>query len=201
MAVSGFPAPLTFQYSFNFMILDCIPYSTNKNLGKAYNDTMLLVGDDDHICFRDGDTCWLTPDYGVHLAEYVRLYPDAILTCWTNRINEKSEQQSKIDGIRDDERFTSHLKHAIDYKKDLYKASLLHGFISGLCMVVPKSVWNKVKFAEKQPYEDRGPHNLLGVDNDFTNRARAAGISVLRMDGLYIWHTYRLLDNSKQHLL
>ena len=117
MAVSGFPAPLTFQYSFNFMILDCIPYSTNKNLGKAYNDTMLLVGDDDHICFRDGDTCWLTPDYGVHLAEYVRLYPDAILTCWTNRINEKSEQQSKMDGIRDDERFTSHLKNAIDYKK------------------------------------------------------------------------------------
>ena len=183
------------------MILDCIPYSTEKNLGKAYNDTMRLLGDNDHACFRDGDTCWLTPDYGVHLAEYVRLYPNAVLTCWTNRINERAEQQINIGGVRDEVDFTTHLKYANARTKDLYKVTALHGFVSGFCMVVPKSVWNNHKFAEKQVYEDRGPHNLLGVDNDFTNRVRAVGVPVLRMDGLYIWHTYRLLTNSKEHLL
>lgn len=187
------------------MILDIIPYSTEKNLGKAYNEAMALVGDNDHVCFRDGDTCWLTPDYGVHLAEYVRLYPNAILTCWTNRINEKAEQQFKGNEIMAGDREGSDIKYHISVanviKVDLYKATPIHGFVSGFCMVVPKSVWNNHKFAEKQVYEDRGPNNLLGVDNDFTNRVRAAGVPVLRMNGIYLWHTYRLLDNSKQHLL
>ena len=175
-------------------------FTGEKNLGKAYNDTMRLLGDNDHACFRDGDTCWLTPDYGVHLAEYVRLYPNAILTCWTNRINEKAEQQAQ--GInRENDLMRFHIKIAIDLQDNLYNVTSLHGFVSGFCMVVPKSVWNKHKFAEAQVYEDRGPHNLLGVDNDFTNRVRAAGVPVLRMDGLYIWHTYRLLTNSKEHLL
>lgn len=183
------------------MIYDCIPYSTDKNLGKAYNDFMALLPEGSYACFRDGDTCWLTPDYGVHLAEYVRLYPDAVLTCWTNRINEKAEQQYKSLGCREIEEMGYHIRTAEIKKKDLYEVTTLHGFVSGFCMVVPKSVWNKTKFAEQQVYSDRGPHNLLGVDNDFTNRVRAAGVPVLRMDGLYIWHTYRLLDNSKNHLL
>lgn len=188
------------------MILDCIPYSTEKNLGKAYNEAFRNVSDEvTHICFRDGDTCWLTPDYGVHLAEYVRLYPNAVLTCWTNRINERAEQQSKAwweqIPVRESFDMRDHLETAISYTQGLYNVTPLHGFVSGFCMVVPKSVWNKHKFAEVQPYSDRGPHNLLGVDNDFTNRVRAAGVPVLRMDGLYIWHTYRLLTNSKEHLL
>ena len=177
-------------------------FTGEKNLGAAYNRHMQLVNDDDHICFRDGDTCWLTPDYGVHLAEYVRLYPNAVLTCWTNRINERAEQQSKVRGLRDDSDIKTHLQIAIHtQEKGLYRVTPLDGFVSGFCMVVPKSVWLKHKFAEAQVYEDRGPHNLLGVDNDFTNRVRASGVPVLRMDGIYIWHTYRLLTNSKEHLL
>jgi GT2 family glycosyltransferase len=197
------------------MIYDIIPYSTEKNLGKAYNDAIAALPDDAHICLRDGDTCWLTPDYGVHLAEYVRLHPNAVLTCWTNRINEKAEQQHKGTSIscpfgsnapiemkvRDVANIVDHLRAADTIKKDLYKTTALHGFVSGFCLVFPKSLWQQHKFAEKQVYEDRGPHNLLGVDNDWTNRVRAAGVPVLRMDGLYIWHTYRLLDNSKNHLM
>lgn len=195
------------------MILDIIPYSTEKNLGKAYNEAMALAPDDSHVCLRDGDTCWLTPDYGVHIAEYVRLYPDDVLTCWTNRINEKAEQQSKRyiltqgsnieQSMRDVRHIDSHIRAAEQYKKDLYQVTPIHGFVSGFCLIVPKKVWLKHKFAEKQVYSDRGPTNMLGVDNDFTNRIRAAGIQVLRMDGIYIWHTYRLItgDNDKSHLL
>ena len=184
------------------MILDIIPYSTDKNLGKAYNDAFRNTSDEvTHICFRDGDTCWLTPDYGVHLAEYVRLHPNAVLTCWTNRINDRAEQQYPC--IRDDDRMKKQLVWAELQKENLYHVTTLHGFVSGFCMVIPRSVWVNYKFAEQQVYSDRGPTNMLGVDNDFTNRIRAAGIKVLRMDGLYIWHTYRLLqgDHDKTHLL
>ncbi len=189
-------------------------FSGNKNLGAAYNIAMSEAPEESHVCLRDGDTCWLTPDYGVHLAEYVRLHPNAILTCWTNRINERAEQQyfdtitdapypsAKDFSIRNITDIKLHLKKSELIKGYLYNVTPLHGFVSGFCLVVPKSVWNNHKFAEKQVYEDRGPHNLLGVDNDFTNRVRAAGVPVLRMDGLYIWHTYRLLtgDNDKSHL-
>lgn len=194
------------------MIFDIIPYSTEKNLGKAYNDAIAGLTDDSHVCLRDGDTCWLTPDYGVHLAKYIELHPNAVLTCWTNRINEKAEQQAKHEvsyhdssrwcneQVRDVPDMSLHLQVAETYKKHLYQTTPLHGFVSGFCLVFPKSLWQQHKFAEKQVYEDRGPHNLLGVDNDWTNRVRAAGVPVLRMDGIYIWHTYRLLTNSKEHL-
>jgi len=137
------------------------------------------------------------------IAEYVKLYPDAELTCWTNRINEKAEQQYK-DVYRDSADMVYHMKIAADLTKQPLSVTALHGFVSGFCMVVPKKAWSLVGgFAEKQVYEDRGPHNLLGVDNDFTNRVRAAGVQILRMNNLYIWHTYRLLtgDADKSHLL
>lgn len=186
------------------MILDAIAYSTEKNLGKEYNRIMSLVGDDHHVCLRDGDTCWLTPDYGMHLAEYVRLYPTSILTCWTNRIHELAEQQHPSKYLRESSNFREHLIEALNKQATcLYHVTSLHGFVSGFCMIIPKSVWNNHKFAEQQVYEDRGPHNLLGCDNEFTNRVRAAGIPVLRMDGIYLFHVYRMLkgDHDKSHLL
>lgn len=186
------------------MIFDIIPYSTEKNLGKAYNDAIAALPDDAHICLRDGDTCWMTHDYGVHLAEYVRLYPDAVLTCWTNRINEKAEQQYPNPLFRNEPDIRFHLQTAKAVAHDgLYKVTPLHGFVSGFCLVFSKKLWQQHKFAEKQVYEDRGPYNLLGVDNDWTNRVRAAGFPVLRCDGIYMFHVYRMLQgcNDKSHLL
>lgn len=183
------------------MIFDIIPYSLEKNLGKAYNEFMALLPDDSHACIRDGDTCWLTPDYMVHLAEYVRLYPDAVLTCWTNRIHERAEQQIRIDGIRECKDIGIHLLNAEEQKKFLYQVCPIEGFVSGFCLIIPKKVWQRFPFPEQQMYPDRGPHNLLGVDNYWTNEIRRNGIQVLRMEGIYIYHTYRLLDNSKSHLL
>ena len=181
------------------MILDLIPYSTSKNLGAAYNEAMALLPDGSHGCLRDGDSCWLTPDYGMHIAEYVRLYPDVVLTCWVSRIHELAEQQ--FPGMRDVTDIKAHMETAKKVQENLYRVTTLHGFVSGTCMIVPKSVWERCKFTEQQVYEDRGQNNILGVDNDFTNRVRAMGVPVMRMNGLYLFHTYRLLTNSKEHLL
>lgn len=187
------------------MIIDrCIfDFTGNKNLGHAYNEAMHEAPNGSHVILRDGDTCWLTPDYGVHIAEYIRLHPNAVLTCWTNRINEKAEQQAKQLGIRDRVDMTYHINMAFAAQAQLYQTTPLHGFVSGFCLIVPKSVWHQHKFSESQVYPDRGPTNMLGVDNDFTNRIRAAGVQVLRMDGIYLFHIYRMLqgDHDKSHLL
>ena len=184
---------------FLMKVHDIIPYSIEKNLGKAYNDAMELIPDGDTVCFRDGDTCWLTPDYGMILHEYATRYPDAVLTCWTNRIHKSSGQLDLSAPSTND--MVDHTRYALSLsvQKD---ATNLQTTISGFCLVIPKHIWQQHKFAEEQPYEDRkGVPNMLGVDNDWTNRIRAAGIPVLRMDGLYLYHNYRLLTNSKDHLL
>lgn len=185
------------------MIIDrtIFDFTGQKNLGRAYNEAMAQAPDDSHVILRDGDTCWLTPDYGIHIAEYIRLYPDAVLTCWTNRINAKAEQQLQIKGIRECKDMGIHLLNAEEQKQFLYQVCPIEGFVSGFCLVVPKKVWQKYPFPEKQMYDDRGPNNLLGVDNFWTNEIRRNGIRVLRMEGIMIYHTYRMLTNSNSHLL
>lgn len=181
------------------MILDLTPYSTTKNLGAAYNEAMRLLPDDAHACFRDGDTMWLTPDYGMILAKYVEAYPDAVLTCWTNRIHHRSPQLDTRAPQSAD--IAEHIVYAKQLASQPISVDTLHGPVSGFLMVVPKKVWQMHNFTEVQVFEDRGPYNLLGVDNEFINGVRALGVPVLRMNNLYLWHTYRLLDNSKEHLL
>lgn len=169
-----------------------IPFSLEKNLGKSYNEEMAMIPEGDAACFQDGDVLHLQPDFGNVITHYATLYPDAILICSTNRIHEKAEQL--LPGMT-----STDIKDHLNVQ--LEGVTAIHGFVSGFLMVVPKSVWHNHKFAEQQVFEDRGPHNLLGVDNDFTNRARAGGVKVLKIP-YYVWHTYRLLNNgSKQHLL
>ena len=172
-----------------------IPYSIEKNLGKAYNQEMERIPDGDAACFLDGDTLFLTHDFGEIITSYANAYPDAVLTCWTNRIHEKAIEQKKDFKSTD-------IKDHLKIKQGFTTVTPLQGSVSGFLLVVPKSVWLKHKFTETNIYRPGTP-NLLGVDNEFTNKIRSAGIPVLRMDGVYIWHSYRLLSDGmdKSHLL
>ena len=71
-----------------------IPYALDKNLGAEYNQYMeLLPNNDDWMIFRDGDTMFLTFDWGHAIAEIINKLPDAgIITCQTNRIRQKSQR-------------------------------------------------------------------------------------------------------------
>lgn len=173
-----------------------IPYSTEKNLGRAYNHEMSMIPDGDAACFMDGDTMFLTHDYGHIIEQYANAFPNSVLTCWTNRIHPLAKGQ-----LRDDIR-SSDINDHLDVKQGFTSATRLEGPISGFCLVVPKSVWKSHRFAEVNTYRPGEP-NLLGVDNEWTNKIRNAGVPIYRMDGLYVWHTYRLKSDGKDksHLL
>lgn len=173
------------------------PYSCERNLGTAYNEFMQLLPEDSAACFLDGDCCFLTPDFGTILHDYANAYPNNVLTCWTNRTHKVSIGQQLPNGT---DSIKDLLQLAYLLSKTQQTATPLTGPVSGFLLVVPKSVWLKHKFTETNVLRPGTP-NLLGVDNSFTNEVRAAGIEVLRMDSMLVWHTYRLLDGSKQHLL
>ena len=81
------------------MIYYSIPYSTEKNLGKYYNDFMkVLPNDDDFACFVDGDTIFSTPNYGHIIQSVVDENPEVkLFTCYTNRIGCKWQVAPGID--------------------------------------------------------------------------------------------------------
>ncbi len=168
------------------------PYDDNKNLGGAYNLAMQHYGPEDWVCLKDYDTLFLLPETIKYINHYTQVFPDAgILTCYTNRIGNKDQmvfgKTSENDSIR------YHIGVAKQMVKNLFKATELQNPISGMLMVIKKSTWDNVKF----------DHGCLGVDNNYHRRIQATGMKILRMDGVYIWHTYRLTTGIKnvQHLL
>lgn len=172
------------------------PYSIDKNLGKAYNEEMALIPDGDAACFLDGDMMFTIPDYGHVINEYANLYPNAVLTCWTNRTHNLSVGQQhptcRASNVEEVLRFASTISNDRTVAR-------LDGVVSMLLQVIPKHIWQQYKFSEVNMYRP-DEHNLLGVDNEWTNRIRSNGIEILRMNGLIMYHQYRLLTGSKEHL-
>jgi hypothetical protein len=166
-------------------IADIIPYSIDKNLGQAYNDAVRSC-DAEWICLRDADTMWLTHDYGHVLHHYINTYPDTwLFTCPTNRIGNKQQQYN---GISEDPNIIKHRNIAYMVKKNK-GAQDLHKYISGHMMMFPKWVWEKIPFPETG--------EILKVDNLWSRAILHAGGKIRLMEGLYIFHYYRLISGVK----
>ena len=186
------------------MIHYTTPYRTDKDLGKAYNEAMQLVtywnsyeggdksNDYTHVCLMDGDVMFLTPNWGTIIEEYVEQYPDAVLTCRTNRIHNLSKQ---FDSAIQDHSVESLIKIANfrAIKRTVTEIPPGEG-MSGFLMVVPVALWQKIPF--KQGI------GCLGVDSQFRIDVHNAGKQILIMDGLLVYHIYRLgkPDGYKEHL-
>ncbi len=162
------------------------PYRQDKNLGRAYNDAIRYYEEEDWICLKDYDTLFLLPDTIRQIDQYTHLYPGAgILTCYTNRIA-NSEQLTGLSCIENDS-IRNHIKRAKSQEMELFNVTELTKPISGFLMVIKKKTWHSVKFDE----------GCLGVDNQYHKKIVAAGLKVLRMNGIYVWHTYRLIGGIK----
>lgn len=159
------------------------PYAIDKNLGRAYNEAMDMIPDGDWACLIDYDVQFLTPDAIAHIHEYIKRNPSAgMLTCYTNRIGCK---QQLLNGVFNESAdMLQHIKLAVNQQKHLYKTTALQSLTSGFLMVISKATWQQYKFDETG--------KCLGVDNQFAERLLKAGKTILRMDGIYVFHSYRL---------
>lgn len=172
-----------------------IPYSIDKRLGVAYNKEMASIPDDDWMCFIDHDVLFLLPETIRHLHEYVAQNEKAgILTCYGSRMHKGSKEQFLKQSDSD---IKTQIQIAETQTKLLYKTTEIKDYLklSGFLMLISKKMWNQVKFNE-----NRG---CLWVDTDFACAVYDAGKKIVRMDGIYVWHTYRLNKNveDKLHLL
>lgn len=174
------------------MIYFFTPTAKDKNLGKAYNQYMeLLPNSWDWAVLCDRDTMFLQEDYYDRIERAIQSRPKTgMFTCLTNRVGERKQcYQGKISdnpNIRDHKIISDQLKDIYTYKE------IDHG-ISGFIMIIQKAAWQKVgKFRD----------GLLGVDNEYSQRMVNNGLKVVVIEGLYVFHYYRLNEGItyKGHL-
>ena len=173
------------------------PYSLNKNLGAAYNEYMrLLPCDDDYACFIDADAMFLNPLFGTQINTIITNNPNVgMFTAVTNRVG--NPRQCYKNKISKDANIIHHKDiSSLLCKKSPYRLSKIDYPISGHLMIIQKKVWNHFHFNEDL--------KILGVDNDISNRLLNAGYKIYLMQGVYLFHYYRLNEGGhsfKNHLL
>lgn len=168
------------------------PYSLEKSIGKAYNDYMKMLPDDtDWMCFVDGDVMFLTRDYGHQLQAYIYKYPNTgMFTCYTNRVGNMRQcykgEFSENPDILHHTKIAMHLQenHRMDVKP-------MRKVISGHLMMIQKKVWKRI------PFVDNG--KILAVDNNISRRLLQAKYKILLMQGVYVFHYYRMLEGGRKY--
>lgn len=171
------------------------PFSLEKNLAKAYNEAMSKIPDGDFACIHDIDVSFLTPDAGNILHEYALRNPEAhLLTCYTNRISTLSKWQLLTGKIDENLDYKYHVELAEKQKQFLYQTTQIKGTISGMLMLISKEKWKEIPFIENG--------QCLAVDTIYSRKLLQLNKKILRMDGLYVLHIYRVKNgvSDKSHL-
>lgn len=168
------------------------PYSPEKKLGQAYNEAMAMLPDDDWACFIDQDTMFLQPHTISHLYKYAEMFPDALLTAYTNRVGFKPQCLNGVCSENGDVRHW--VKKAQMQEALLYQVEEMKGTISGFLMLFSKKLWNDCSHFT----EDK---DILGTDNNWSARVIQHGHKIYLMRGILVFHTYRILNRmDKSHL-
>lgn len=171
-----------------------IPYRLDSNLGRAYNDFMKKVPENEWALFLDHDAMFTTKYWYRNLHEVIDNNKNyGLFYGMTNRIYPKNQKFKDVSESNHDIRY--HRQIGISawntYGSNVNDVSNSNkGFQSGVIILINKSTWNKVGgFVD----------GFLGVDNDIHKKCIDNNIKVGIMKGIYVYHWYRG-DGDTSHL-
>jgi hypothetical protein len=170
------------------------PWSTEKNFGGAINDFCKLVPDNEWICIRDGDTCFLTDSWGSHLEDVIKQHGEDfdLLGCMTNRVGVPAQL---IDGVFDNDFDIKTLSAVAQIQETFHYAEVEEikgGIVAGLLMLFKKSTWKKVGGFDE---------NTKHFDSMFCKKIHKHGGKIGVIKGLYIYHNYRIDCESREQAI
>ena len=162
-----------------------VPYAFDKNLGKEYN-RIFEQSKADYVCIMDGDILFFQNSFGHFISNVIsKNYDGAIFTCVTNRIGNPEQRIDKK--ISSDANILRHKKIALKRRRKYgYFVTQAHMRTSMLISIISKKVWNEIRFNE----------GLKGIDWQFTQSVLDKGFPIYIMQGLYVFHLYRLGDGG-----
>jgi len=134
-----------------------VPYSIEKNFGKAINEQIALIHDSDWVCVLDGDCMFLTAKWGHHIQDIVNNNQNhfSLFGCLTNRLGRPIQRYKGEFSTNFDIKYHSDIAHEIESNhwgevEDITSKRR----IAGMFMLFPKSLWNRIKFTENTPNFD-----------------------------------------------
>lgn len=176
------------------------PYGYNKKIGDRLNYEISLLPEDSWIVIRDMDTMFLYDYVGNLLRDVINEYGDTtdLFGAYTNRLG----LDYQLHGGEISDNFDIKYHHAIsqDRVRRYYKqCTTIDRPIAGFFMMFPKRTWEKHKF--QSPIIDITSGKYF--DWQFSESVLNNGGNVRLIEGLYIFHTYRLGKDKKdvKHLL
>lgn len=160
------------------------------DIGGGMNEHIRHLPEDAWVCVRDGDSMFLTTDWGKQLETVVEKHGKdyGLIGCMTNRLGGlhqcyKGEFSNNF-SIKHHMKIAEHLRGVrYDEVEDLGKLG-----VAGLFMLFPKRVWLEVDgFVEESPK----------ADTFFNHALRAKGYRLGIARGVYVFHSYR--PGEKDH--
>lgn len=171
-------------------VIDFTPYDIGKNLGRAYNECMSLLSNEDYGIIRDRDVIYTTPDYMELVYFHIDQHPNVrAFTATTNRIRHQPQKDILAPQTND---ISLHVEYGLKKQKEQFKITtdVTDKHMSGFWMCFKKSLWTQIGGAK----QDR----LLTIDVDLRKRIRDAGEKILLLNGLYLFHFYSNYDGVGQ---
>lgn len=181
------------------MIYKFQPFSTTKELGKEYNAHCSLVPDpEDWILILDYDTMILDPRAYMIMERAIAKYPGTeIFGAYCNRVGHAHQRVTKEMDQRDSMR-TMMVEAMARADMFLNGESIPISTAAGFFLLFQKKYWEENKF-QKHIYSEE---TFRLFDWQFCREA-ARKETVKIIQGIQVWHSYRLLHKdyrSAEHL-
>jgi RNase P subunit RPR2 len=176
------------------MIWFFTPYSFNQRLFDSMDKYMNLVSDEnDWICFLDGDTAFLLPNFGHQIQTYITKFPDTgLFTCYASRCHYAFQKRKGCDENNPD--ILYHREQAETIYKSLHgEVKEVNRRVAGHLLVIQKKTWIKIR-AEVKRMVAKQDKRILGVDTKISNAILSSGLKIRLMRGIYILHYLRLKE-------
>lgn len=168
-----------------YKVYHTIPWSSEKLIGKSYNQFMSLIGSRDWSCFLDGDAVHTSSFFGKRIEEVIDSNPQySMFTCYTNRIGCKYQIPPNVDSKTNDQLYHRNFGENLwNLNKSLVEDITNLSPLSGVVILIRKTEWEQVG-----GFKEMG---MLGVDNDIHYKFQKAGLKIGLMKGIYVQHWYR----------
>lgn len=165
------------------MIYYFAPFESNKNIGRSHNQHCEIVPNaGDWICITDSDVLFLLPETKKQIEDIICKHGKdyQVFGCLTNRIASPHQLWNNFTDEADIMYHKLQAKIAYILKYDEVKETTIN--VAGFLMIFQKKTWKKHQFSD----------NSIRFDSEFTDKVKADGGKLAIMQGVYVFHDYRL---------
>lgn len=155
-------------------------FDTEKNIGGEYNRLIEQINDE-WIFIKDGDSLFLTSDYGDKISQIIASNPQFdIIGAVTNRIASNELRMQKKCSDEADINYHIQLANRL-WNENGTNVVKTDNEVAAFCMFFKRKIWEQIHF----------PENSLIFDKSFCASAISHGFKIGIAKGLYLFHLYR----------